>query len=145
MFYVASKLQLLITAWCVCVCVCVYCSTKRSLTMGRLAQFRLLLWKNYLFQRRKVLVTLIEIGLPTLFALILIFVRMRVESNKIANPTSWTEFAINDKYGTWDWMSEGPWEIYFTPNSTAAREVMPLAVKQLRRLCDPGPFGCVSG
>ena len=142
MFYIASKLQLLINAWCVCV---MYCSTKHSLAMGRLAQFRLLLWKNYLLQRRKVLVTLIEIGLPTLFALILIFVRMRVASNKIASPTLWTEFAINEKYGNWDWRSEGPWKIYFTPNSTAAREVMPLAVKHLRRSCDPGPFSCVSG
>jgi len=111
--------------------------------MGRLAQFRLLLWKNYLLQRRKVLVTILEIGLPTFFALILIFVRQRVESVKIASPTSWKEFAVNESFGSYNWTSEGPWQIYFSPNSTSARLVMQSAVKQLKRSC--ASQNCVSG
>ncbi|KAL3876097.1 hypothetical protein ACJMK2_033975 [Sinanodonta woodiana] len=42
-------------------------------------QFLLLLWKNFLVQKRKVLTTIFEIGLPTLFSLILIFIRLRVD------------------------------------------------------------------
>jgi len=67
--------------------------------MGRLAQFRLLLWKNYLLQRRKVLVTCFEIGLPTFYALILIFVRLRVQLVEVANSTYWRDFAINETFG----------------------------------------------
>jgi len=112
--------------------------------MGRLAQFRLLLWKNYLLQRRKVLVTILEISLPTFFALILVCVRMTVVSDKITTPTSWQEFAINAKLGHYHWMSKGPWHIYYTPNSTAASLVMQGAGKQLNSLCHRNTI-CVSG
>jgi len=44
----------------------------------KLRQFRLLLWKNFLIQKRKVVTTIFEIGLPAFFALILIFIRLRV-------------------------------------------------------------------
>jgi len=109
--------------------------------MGRLAQLKLLLWKNYLLQRRKVLVTCLEIGLPTFFALIFIFVRLYVKRDEVTNATLWPDFAISERLGTYDWMSEGPWQIYFTPNSTTAGLVMELAMKHLKRSCD----GCVSG
>jgi len=111
--------------------------------MGQLAQFRLLLWKNYLLQRRKVLVTCLEIGLPTFFALILIFVRQRVESVRMENATYWKEFAVNESFKDYNWMTEGPWQIYFTPNSTSAGLVMQLAAERLNRLC--ASHGCVSG
>jgi len=114
--------------------------------MGRLAQFKLLLWKNYLLQRRKVLVTILEIGLPTFFALILIFVRRRVESVRMENATYWKEFAVNESfkgYNSYNWMSEGPWQIYFTPNSTSAASVLQLAAERLNRLC--APQSCISG
>jgi len=109
--------------------------------MGRLAQFKLLLWKNYLLQRRKVLVTCLEIGLPTFFALILIFVRMRVKCVEVTNATSWTDFAVDEHLGAYNWASNGPWQIYFAPNSTATKLVMESAKKQLKGLCDD----CISG
>jgi len=111
--------------------------------MGHLAQFRLLLWKNYLLQRRNVLVTCLEVGIPTVFALILILVRQRVECNRIASPTTWNEFAVNETFGKFDWMSEGLWQIYFTPNSTSTRLVMQSAAKQLNRSC--ARHSCISG
>jgi len=108
--------------------------------MGRLAQFKLLLWKNYLLQRRKVLVTCLEIGLPTFFALILVFVRLNVERVDVTNATVWSDFAVNERLGSSNWMS-GQWQIYFTPNSTTTQFVMELTVKRLKSLCN----GCVSG
>jgi len=115
--------------------------------MGHLAEFKLLLWKNYLLQRRKVLVTFLEIGLPTFFALILIFIRQRIDCT-FTNATSWTEFAVNQRFRNNSWMSSGPWQIYFTPNTTAERIVMKSAVEQLNRLCENTfqcPVRCVSG
>ena len=110
--------------------------------MGRLTQFKLLLWKNYLLQRRKILVTCLEIGLPTFFALILIFVRMRVKCVEVTNATLWTDFAANETLGKSNWILQGPWQIYFAPNSTAAKFIMESTVRHLKRSCDGT---CVSG
>ena len=46
---------------------------------GKARQFGLLLWKNYVLQKRKKLVTFVEIALPTFFAVILIFIRMSMK------------------------------------------------------------------
>jgi len=111
-----------------------------KLAMGRLSQFKLLLWKNYLLQRRKVLVTCLEIGLPTFFALILIFVRMRVKRVEVTNATSWADFAVNESLGSYNWISKGPWQIYYTPDSTTTKLVMESTMKHLNSSCD-----CISG
>jgi len=85
---------------------------------------------------------LLEIGLPTFFALILIFVRELVECTRIENATSWQAFEVNERLGRFDWMAHH-WQMYFTPNSTDARLVMQLAVKQLNGLCHVDD--CISG
>ncbi len=43
-------------------------------------KLKLLLWKNYILQKRKPIVTAFEIGASALFALILIAIRQRVGS-----------------------------------------------------------------
>lgn len=65
--------------------------------MGALSQFLLLLWKNWLIQKRKVVLTLFEVGVPTLFALILVLIRQRVESTNYDSPSSWGDFSV-DKF-----------------------------------------------
>jgi len=110
--------------------------------MGQLAQFKLLLWKNYLLQRRKVLVTCLEIGIPTLFALILIFVRQRVVCDRVTNATSWVDFSVDEDLGKqYKWTEHGPWQAYFTPNSASAKHIMQSAVKHVARSC----HHCISG
>lgn len=112
-----------------CTCVAVVFAV-----MGRkVQQFGLLLWKNYLLQRRKVLVTCLEIGLPTVLALILIFVRQSVPCNRVVNPMLWNEFAVNDTLGRCQ-LTQGPWQIYFAPNSTTTVHILELAMTHLRRL-----------
>lgn len=59
--------------------------------MGKWSQFTLLLWKNYLIQRRKIFLTLFEIGLPTFFGLILLLIRFRVETEAVLHGVNWTE------------------------------------------------------
>ena len=46
--------------------------------MSSWTKFKLLLWKNYVLQKRKPVVTAFEIGASALFALILIAIRQRV-------------------------------------------------------------------
>ena len=60
------------------------------------SQFRLLLWKNWLLQKRQVVLTLFEIGLPALFALILLLVRISVASEYHEDATTWPAFRIGD-------------------------------------------------
>ena len=58
--------------------------------MSKWNQFSLLLWKNYLIQKRKILLTLFEIGLPTFFGLILLLIRFRVETKAITHGVNWS-------------------------------------------------------
>ena len=63
--------------------------------MARANQFGLLLWKNFLLQKRKVWVTVLEIALPAFFSLILIFIRQRVEATEVDQPSTWPEFHVD--------------------------------------------------
>ena len=63
--------------------------------MGKSARlFRLLLWKNFKLQQRKILVTVVEILLPTLFALILIFIRQRVHAQEQKDGLNFSDFRV---------------------------------------------------
>ncbi|XP_066292809.1 phospholipid-transporting ATPase ABCA3-like isoform X1 [Branchiostoma lanceolatum] len=91
-------------------------------------QFKLLLWKNYLLQKRKKIVTIFEIGLPALFALILVFVRRDVQSTTQTTPIYYPEFTIDklpdDLFG--------PWEVAYSPNNTAVKTVMDIVAARLQ-------------
>ncbi|CAG5129797.1 unnamed protein product, partial [Candidula unifasciata] len=52
-------------------------------------KFRLLLWKNFLIQKRKPITTFFEIGLPTLFSFLLMGLRLIVPSKSHLNVTEW--------------------------------------------------------
>ncbi|XP_015215344.2 phospholipid-transporting ATPase ABCA3 isoform X1 [Lepisosteus oculatus] len=73
--------------------------------MAVLRQFRLLLWKNYIQQKRQILVTLVEIALPLLFAAILIILRQRVTSTIHPNATSYDRFSVSDIPWPLSWLS----------------------------------------
>ena len=81
-------------------------------------QFLLLLWKNYVIQKRKIATTIFEIGLPTFFALILIFIRLRVvgemKDSKVWDPCS-------------DWNKLGsklPTKVAFSPDNEVVRRII---------------------
>src|SRR6218665_357149 len=95
--------------------------------MTKVNHFFLLLWKNYLLQRRKVIVTCLEIGLPTLFSVILILIRQRVESQKVDVPTTWETFKINNTKNPGFYT-----QLYYSPNTTnLTSEIMEKAVNRL--------------
>uniref|UniRef100_A0A3Q1GTA6 ATP-binding cassette, sub-family A (ABC1), member 3b n=1 Tax=Acanthochromis polyacanthus TaxID=80966 RepID=A0A3Q1GTA6_9TELE len=62
--------------------------------MAIIRQFGLLLWKNYLQQKRQILVTLVEILLPLLFSGILIALRQKVSSKDFPNATFFDSYAV---------------------------------------------------
>ncbi|CAL9693308.1 unnamed protein product [Knipowitschia caucasica] len=63
--------------------------------MAIVRQLKLLLWKNYLQQKRKILVTVIEILLPLLFSGILIGLRQRVPTSTFPNATVYESFEVD--------------------------------------------------
>jgi len=57
------------------------------------AQFVLLLWKNWLLQKRRIVVTVFQIVMPTLIALLLLGIRALVSSKFVYAPTwNWNSF-----------------------------------------------------
>lgn len=80
-------------------------------------QFLLLLWKNYVIQKRKIATTIFEIGLPTFFALILIFIRLRVvgemKDSKVWDPCS-----------DWNNLTGLPTKVAFSPDNEIVRRII---------------------
>ncbi|XP_035035732.2 phospholipid-transporting ATPase ABCA3 [Hippoglossus stenolepis] len=58
-------------------------------------QFGLLVWKNYLQQKRQILVTLVEILLPLLFSGILIVLRQKVPFEDYPNATVYGSYTVD--------------------------------------------------
>jgi len=63
-----------------------------NMAISNAEQFGLLLWKNWLLQKRRIVVTTFQILLPALFALILLLLRMIVDSEFISTPKIWDSF-----------------------------------------------------
>ena len=63
------------------------------MTISNAAQFGLLLWKNWLLQKRRIVVTVFQILMPTLIALLLLAIRALVKSEFVYSPTwNWISF-----------------------------------------------------
>ncbi|XP_029692140.1 ATP-binding cassette sub-family A member 3 [Takifugu rubripes] len=63
--------------------------------MAVMRQFGLLLWKNYLQQKRQILVTLVEILLPLLFTGVLIVLRQKVPVKDYPDATVYQSFSVS--------------------------------------------------
>ncbi len=62
-------------------------------------QFLLLLWKNYVLQKRKILLTILEIGIPLFLAIMLLAIRTTVISTRYSTPRTWNSFSVDNM--TW--------------------------------------------
>ena len=75
--------------------------SENKVDMGtRVRLFNLLLWKNFKLQQRKIFVTFLEIFLPTLFALILILIRQKVQAHDEKHGLNFTSFRVDDLPGS---------------------------------------------
>jgi len=57
--------------------------------MGVSDQFGLLLWKNYVLQKRRPVATAFELLLPVLFAVVLVAIRTSITVTHYDNTTTW--------------------------------------------------------
>ena len=62
------------------------------MAISNAAQFALLLWKNWLLQKRRIVLTTFQILIPTLIALMLLLMRFAVKSELHRSPTIWGDF-----------------------------------------------------
>ncbi|KAJ8398776.1 hypothetical protein AAFF_G00419730, partial [Aldrovandia affinis] len=84
-------------------------------------QFGLLLWKNYIQQKRQILVTLVEIALPLLFSAILIVLRQRVPFTNYPNATIYESFSVDRLPFP---LSYGGFQLAYVPsNASVVRQV----------------------
>ena len=90
--------------------------------MAFFRQLGLLLWKNVLLQRRKICVTVFEIILPVLFAVLLLVMRFLIP--KVPVPADLQLYTNRDvsRSNTYT-LGNSPVTLY-TPNSTLIREIM---------------------
>ncbi|XP_030704320.1 phospholipid-transporting ATPase ABCA3 isoform X2 [Globicephala melas] len=100
--------------------------------MAVLRQLALLLWKNYTLQKRKVLVTILELFLPLLFSGILIWLRLKIQSENVPNATLYPGQSIRELPLFFSFPPPGAaWELAYIPSqSDAVRTV----VETVRRM-----------
>ncbi|XP_067683952.1 phospholipid-transporting ATPase ABCA3-like [Haliotis asinina] len=85
--------------------------------MGFFRHLGLLIWKNSLLQRRKICVTIFEVILPILFAVVFLSLRFVVQVQRVDNSTTYESFPVSVPRG----MSG---KILYTPNIRITDDLM---------------------
>ncbi|KAF5917592.1 hypothetical protein HPG69_000055 [Diceros bicornis minor] len=89
--------------------------------MAVLRKLALLLWKNYTLQKRKVLVTVLELLLPLLFSGILIWLRLKIQSENVPNATIYPGQSIRELPLFFSFPPPGDtWELAYIPSQSDA-------------------------
>lgn len=83
-------------------------------------QLGLLVWKNYTLQKRRPIATLFQLGLPILFILIILLIRVFRVKQEPVNSTVWQSF----KPSTLPFKHKEGWRLAYTPNSTQYFDIM---------------------
>ncbi|XP_055460812.1 phospholipid-transporting ATPase ABCA3 [Psammomys obesus] len=98
-----------------------------------LRQLALLLWKNYTLKKRKVLVTVLELFLPLLFSGILIWLRLKIQSENVPNATVYPDQYIQELPLFFSFPLPGDsWELAYIPShSDAARTITETVKREL--------------
>ncbi|CAO2642152.1 Phospholipid-transporting ATPase ABCA3 [Lemmus lemmus] len=101
--------------------------------MAVLRQLALLLWKNYTLKKRKVLVTVLELFLPLLFSGILIWLRLKIQSENVPNATVYPGQSIQQLPLFFTFHPPGgSWELAYIPShSDAARTITETVQREL--------------
>ena len=101
-------------------------------------QFVLLLWKNWLLQKRKVILTIFEIAVPALFALVLVFIRQRVTATDYPAPHVWKRFSVDNfneivlsPLPMTPILSDPRWGLAFAPNTPIVQRIARRAATRL--------------
>ena len=115
-----------------------YDNTEKK-TMGALQQFGLLLWKNWLLQKRKKLLTFFEIALPTAVALILLWIRQLVTVEVIDSKTVWPPFTVDELFDgirppdcrMMMFKTDCPWSLAYAPDTEVTQRLIERVANRL--------------
>ncbi|XP_064334419.1 phospholipid-transporting ATPase ABCA3 isoform X3 [Camelus dromedarius] len=100
--------------------------------MAALRQLALLLWKNYTLQKRKVLVTVLELFLPLLFSGILIWLRLKIQSENVPNATVYPGQSIRELPLFFSFPPPGDtWELAYVPSQSDAVKTITETVRRM--------------
>lgn len=92
--------------------------------MAKLRQLLLLVWKNFKLQFRHPYVTLLELGVPAFFSLILVLIRSTISSEYISNPVVYTPFSIDSLPANLTPTPFGTWQVLYAPNTVYLDGIM---------------------
>uniref|UniRef100_A0A2R8N2T9 ATP binding cassette subfamily A member 3 n=1 Tax=Callithrix jacchus TaxID=9483 RepID=A0A2R8N2T9_CALJA len=99
--------------------------------MAVLRQLALLLWKNYTLQKRKVVVTVLELFLPLLFSGILIWLRLKIQSENVPNATIYPGQSIQELPLFFTFPPPGDtWELAYIPSHSDAAKTVTETVRR---------------
>ena len=94
---------------------------------SKAGQLGLLLWKNGILQMKKKLLSVVEVGLPVLFAVLLYVIRVNIHPKDMP-PTHWEAFTVD----------QIPWTdantshiLLYTPNNTLMNRLMVVVAGRL--------------
>ena len=62
--------------------------------MGFSSQLKLLLWKNWILQKRRICVSIFEVVLPVFFAVLILLIRMLVDKKDFPTPTTYSQTTV---------------------------------------------------
>ena len=110
-------------------------------------QFLLLLWKNWLLQKRRKVLTAFEIGLPIVLSVILVAVRQLTSSTTYSDPRIWEPFSIETFRRGFNPprlnsnctgifcinanQTEEMWRVAYAPNTSLTRNIIHFASNKL--------------
>ncbi|GFO27722.1 ATP-binding cassette sub-family a member [Plakobranchus ocellatus] len=88
--------------------------------MGFCSQLGLLLWKNWILQKRRICVSIFEIILPVFFAVLIVLIRMLVKTKDVTDPTYYSQQSVVKTL----YAFEGTTTIGYYPNTSETNIVM---------------------
>ncbi|CAD5115360.1 DgyrCDS4339 [Dimorphilus gyrociliatus] len=93
----------------------------------KLWQLQLLFKKNWILQKRKPIITLIEVLIPVLLSVIVVLIRGSVHNRPQNNPKTWSSFHVKDfpppRLGS-KWWSFRPCRLAYYPDKPWAKEIV---------------------
>ena len=113
------------------------------------AQFGLLLWKNWLLRKRRIILTVLQILLPTVLPLLLLGFRFLVKSQSkfISSPTIFDSFEVSTlppnltlpaERGGPGRADSPPWSLVYSPITSRAATRMALGVTKMLNMIPIG-------
>ncbi|XP_041350182.1 phospholipid-transporting ATPase ABCA3-like [Gigantopelta aegis] len=86
-------------------------------------QVGLLLWKNFVLQKRKICVSVFEVALPVFFAVVMLLIRFLVKKEEFTQPTLYPSIDVTDKHYN-EFEDNTGRSILFSPNNTLVTGIM---------------------